>query len=97
MAEIKYHLTYPSRAELENATNGLGAHSGNVIAVIGGLEQGRNSWTVQAIAPITNERNSEVKRAKISLIYLTDYSRAISEAKAREIHPRLFRAVDKSK
>ena len=94
---MKYHLTYPSQEELENATKGLGAHSGNVIAIINKLDDGPQGLSVYAWAPISNEPNAKVKRAKISLIYLSDYCRPINEQEARNIHPRLFKELDARK
>ena len=96
MGEMKYYLTYPSRKDLENAVEDLGNHSGNVIAVYAGPTPGPQGLSMSAWVPTRNEANSAVKRGKISLIYLTDYCRAISERDARAIHPRLFAVTDEN-
>jgi len=90
MSELKYYLTYPDRRSLEDARDDLGNHSGNVIAVYAGPIAGAQGLSMFAWVPTRNEANSAVTRGKISLIYLTDYCRAISERDARSIHPRLF-------
>lgn len=95
MGEMKYYLTYPDRKALEDARADLGNHSGNVIAVYAGPTPGAQSLSMLAWVPTRNEANSAVTRGKISLIYLTDYCRAISERDARSIHPRLFAAMAK--
>ena len=90
MGNLKFYLTYPSRAELEAASCSLGNHSGNVIATFAGPIQGEQGLSLAAWIPTQNKPNSEVRKAKISMIYLLDYCRAISERDARAIHPRLF-------
>ena len=93
MGEMKFYLTYPSRQDLEEARDDLGNHSGNVIAVYAGPTPGAQSLSMLAWVPTRNDANSAVTRGKISLIYLTDYCRLISERDARSIHPRLFAAT----
>lgn len=90
MGEMKFYLTYPSRQDLEEAREDLGNHSGNVIATFAGPIQGAQGLSLAAWVPKQNKPNSEVIKAKISMIYLLDYCRAISERDARAIHPRLF-------
>ena len=93
MAYMKFYLTYPSRKDLEDARHDLGNHSGNIIATFAGPIAGDQGLSLAAWVPTQNKPNSEVRKAKISMIYLLDYTRAISEAEAREIHPKLFRAI----
>ena len=93
MSNLKFYLTYPSRKDLEAARHDLGNHSGNVIATFAGPIAGDQGLSLAAWVPTQNKPNSEVKKARISMIYLLDYSRAISEAEARVIHPQLFRTL----
>ncbi len=93
MGDLKYYLVYPDRKSLEDARDSLGNHSGNVIAVYAGPAAGQNGLSMFAWVPTRKHANAEVVRGKISLIYLIDYCRAISEAEARAIHPKLFQAI----
>lgn len=95
MIFLKFYLTYPDRAALEAAVDDLGNHSGNVIAAYGGPVVGQQGLSLGAWVPTRNKPNSEVSRGKISLIYLVDYCRAISESDARRIHPQLFYELNK--
>lgn len=90
MSNLKFYLTYPSRKALEDARDDFGEHSGNVIATYAGPVQGDQGLSLHAWVPTQNKPNSEVIKAKISMIYLLDYCRAINERDARIIHPRLF-------
>ena len=94
MSTMNFYLTYPSRKDLEAASFDLGNHSGNVIATFAGPIQGAQGLSLAAWVPTQNKPNSEVTKAKISMIYLLNYTRAISETDARAIHPKLFRTLD---
>lgn len=93
MDYMRFYLTYPSRKDLEAAIDSLGNHSGNVIATFAGSIQGAQGLSLAAWVPTQNKPNSEVTKAKISMIYLLDRCRAIGEPQARAIHPNLFRAI----
>ena len=93
MDYMRFYLTYPDRWSLEDARFDLGNHSGNVIATYGGPIAGPQGISLAAWVPTKNYANSEVTKAKISVIYLLDRCRAIGEPQARAIHPNLFRAI----
>lgn len=96
MAHFNFHLVYPSRPALEAARDDLGEHAGNVIAVCGGPTNGAQGLCLPAWMPDSNAPNSDVIQAKVSMLYLINYCRAISEQDARAIHPRLFQAIQNS-
>lgn len=96
MDQMRYFLSYPNRSALEAAVEDYGNHAGNVIAVYAGPTNGAQGLCMSAWMPDSNKPNSDVIRAKVSMLYLISYCRAISEQDARFIHPRLFKAMQNS-
>jgi len=72
-----------------------GNHSGNVIATFEGTEYvGRSGPQVDALAAIQDKPNCPVAGTTVSLEYISERAKRISEAQAREIHPALFTRLD---
>jgi len=96
MKGIRFYLEYPNAAEKRKATRAeLGNHSGNVIAVFEGTEAiGSNGPQVDALAALFNRPNSPVMGSAVSLEFIQEKTKRISEAQAREIHPELFIRLD---
>lgn len=74
--------------------------SGNVVAVSTNLRgfpeyhRGTDEWNVDAIGAVGFEPNSAVASTNVSREWLRENTKRISEAKAREIHPNLFKYLD---
>lgn len=96
MKGIRFYLEYPSAAEKRKATRAeLGNHSGNVIAAFEGTEAvGRSGPQVDALAAIQDYPNCPVAGTTVSLDYIEERAKRISEAQAREIHPEMFIRLD---
>ncbi len=96
MKGIRFYLEYPSAAEKRKATRqALGNHSGNVIATFEGTEAvGRQGLQVDALAALQDVPNCPVAGTVVSLDYIQERGKRISEAQARKIHPELFIRLD---
>lgn len=97
MRGVKFYLEYPNSKEKRKATRkDLGNHSGNVIAI---LENGTYISGGQAvkdgIAAVYDWPDSPPASTGVSLEYLRERAKRISEKTAREIHPQLFEWLDR--
>jgi hypothetical protein len=97
MNGISFYLEYPNSREKRKATRkALGNHSGNVIAI---LENGTYISGGQAvkdgIAAVYDWPNSPPASTGVSLEFLRERCKRISEATARAIHPQLFEWLDR--
>jgi hypothetical protein len=102
MKGVRFYLEYPNKKEKRNATRKeLGNHSGNVIAVLVDnviVHPDGNGvhWLsgYDAMAGLFDKPNSPVASSVVGLDYLDERCKWISEEKAREIHPELFKRLD---
>ena len=96
MKGIRFYLEYPSAAEKRKATRqALGNHTGTVIAAFEGTEMvGRNGPQVDALAAIQDHPNAQVAGSAVSMEFIREKCKRISEGQAREIHPALFARLD---
>ena len=96
MKGIRFYLEYPNQAEKRKATRGnLGNHEGNVIATLDGTEViTKHGPQVDALAALFDRPDSPVAGTAVSVEYLQERGKRISEAQARKIHPELFRRLD---
>lgn len=96
MKGIRFYLEYPNQAEKRKATRAdLGNHSGHVIATFEGTEAiGTHGPQVDALTAIFDRPDSPVAGSAVSLEYIRERGKRISEAQARRIHPELFRRLD---
>jgi hypothetical protein len=93
MLGYKFYLEYPNNKEKRNGTRKvLSNHSGTIIAVIddtlrvGGMQD--------AICALQEIPNSPTCLSGVSLSYLAEKCKRVSEAQARDIHPILFKRLD---
>ena len=108
MLGINFYLDYPNKTEKHKGTRkDPGNHSGNVVAVMTRYERGKWSnfpdWISYGSGPIAAAigallfvPNSPVCSTSVSMGYLDDRCKRISEKMAREIHPMLFTYLDQS-
>ena len=105
MKGVRFYLEYPDKTEKNKATRkNLGDnHMGNVIAVLYEntyptvrWENGKklSTWNYDAIAGLFRKQNSPVATTGVNPTYLWECCMRISEEKAREIHPELFKILD---
>jgi hypothetical protein len=96
MKAIRFYLEYPTAADKRTATRAeLGNHTGNVIATFDGTEAVTSQGPqVDALAAIFDRPNSPVAGTAVSLEYIRERAKRISEAQARQIHPELFNRLD---
>lgn len=97
MKGVKFYLEYPNRQEKRKATRAnLGNHEGNVIAVLDNdyFIDAQGDPTAEAIAGFLSTKDSPVMTTGVSLDYLRERCKRISEATARKIHPELFIRLD---
>jgi hypothetical protein len=96
MKGIRFYLEYPNAAEKRKATRDqLGNHSGLVIAAFEGTEMiGRSGPQIDALSGLSDRPNAPAASGAVSLDYLRERTKRISEAQARKIHPELFRRLD---
>lgn len=96
MKGIRFYLEYPNQAEKRKATRAdLGNHSGIVIATLEGTEQvTKDGPVIDALSGLSDRPNAPVAGGVVSLEYLRERAKRISEGQAREIHPELFRRLD---
>ena len=96
MKGIRFYLEYPSAKDKRKATRkALGNHTGNVIATLEGTEMvGRFGPQIDALVGVFYTEDSPVATSAVSYEYLRERCKRISEAKAREIHPELFKRLD---
>ena len=83
--------------ELENKGKEAETSEGNVVAVM--LNDNSHARLVtgavdEAMVALFDKPNSPVCSGSVSWGYLRENCKRISEAKAREIHPRLFERLD---
>jgi len=96
MNGVRFYLEYPNSAEKRKATRKrLGNHSGNVIAVLdNGIYFSGKQAVKDGIAAVYDWPNSPPASTAVSLEFLQERCKRISEATAREIHPELFKWLD---
>jgi len=96
MKGYTFYLEYPSQAEKRKATRKHpGNHSGNVIATFGTWFTGGSSGAmIECVSAVYEWPNSAVCSSSVSISYIRERCKRISEAQAREIHPRLFDYLD---
>lgn len=96
MNGIRFYLEYPTNADKRKATRkALGNHSGNVIAVLdNGIYFSGGEAVEDSIAGVYAWPNSPAAGTGVSLGYLRERCKRISEATARTIHPELFKYLD---
>lgn len=97
MRGVRFYLEYPNSTEKRRATRkALGNHSGNVIAVLdNGTYISGGQAVVDGIAGVYDWPDSPPASTGVSLEYLRERAKRISEATAREIHPELFKWLDR--
>ena len=80
--------------EFKNKRNGVS--EGTVIAafVCNGTYQSEGEICYEGLVGVYPYSNSPVASSSIGLWYLRKHCKRISEAKAREIHPRMFERLD---
>jgi len=96
MKGVKFYLEYPNKREKRKATRkDLGNHSGNVIAILdNGIYFSGGQPVKDGIAAVYDWPDSPPAGTGVSLEYLQERAKRISEATAREIHPQLFEWLD---
>lgn len=96
MRGVKFYLEYPNNKEKRKATRKeLGNHSGNVIAILeNGIYFSGGQAVEDGIAAVYAWPNSPPGSTGVSLDYLRERAKRISEASARAIHPQLFEWLD---
>lgn len=107
MKGLKFYLEYESKAKKRKGTRKEpGDHAGNVVAVTvkdDGPGHGHSfpDWrfsgddiVADSFGAIFDQPNSDVASTSISRGYMLEKCKHISEAQAREIHPRLFAYLD---
>ena len=96
MRGVKFYLEYPDSTEKRKATRkALGNHSGNVIAVLdNGLFISGGQVVTDGIAGVYDWPDSPPASTGVSLEYLRERTKRVSEATARTIHPELFKWLD---
>jgi len=96
MKFVKFYLEYPNNAEKRRATRkDLGNHAGNVIAVLdNGTYISGGEPVGDSLSAVFFRPNSPVATGGVSLAYLRERAKRISEKQAREIHPELFLRLD---
>ena len=98
MKGVRFYLEFPSTYAKRRG----GPHKGTVLAVEvhepGGMPRWRlgttSSMTVDCLGGIFDKPDSSVTPTDADQGYLASYCKRISEQKAREIHPRLFKYLD---
>jgi len=86
--------------ELDNKNRKAEMSKGNVVAVL--LQENGRGWsplyapdgTMEAIGAAYYHKNSPVASTGVSMGYLRDACRRVTEKRAREIHPLLFEYLD---
>lgn len=96
MKGIRFYLEYPSAADKRKATRPeLGNHSGLVIAILEGTEQvTKDGPIIDALSGLSERPDAPVMGGAVSLEYLRERTKRISEQQARIIHPELFKRLD---
>jgi hypothetical protein len=96
MKGVKFYLEYPSNADKRKATRtNLGNHEGNVIAILdNGIYISGGEPVGDGLGAVFYIPNSPVAGTGVSLAYLRERAKRISEKQAREIHPELFTRLD---
>lgn len=95
MKDVRFYLEHATPRDKRK-----GIHSGNVAAIL------YNSWYIHAgveyfkvydsIAALMDTPNSPVCSTNVHDQWLRENCKRISEAKAREIHPELFKYLDQT-
>lgn len=68
--------------------------AGNVVACYGDIFRSAGAYQREAIGGVYHHPNSAVAGTSVTLDYLTEQCKRISEEKARKIHPALFARLD---
>lgn len=94
-----FYLEFPTAKAKRKATRkNLTGHSGNCIAVtsdrIERIEQWRVNGCYPAFSPVYDHANSPCCFGSVSPEWLLSNCKRISEAQAREIHPKLFHRIE---
>ena len=94
-----FYLEFPTAKAKRKATRkNLTGHKGNCIAVIFDraeqLEQWRVNKCYQAFSAVQDLPNNPCCFTQVSPNYLAERCKRISEAQAREIHPKLFHRIE---
>lgn len=90
MKDVRFYKEYDSKSD-KRRDNG----NGNVLAVFpenSFISQGE--YLVEGIGAVYYQPDSPVCSTSVSWKYLREQTKRISEAKAREIHPELFKYLD---
>ena len=93
MKEFRFYLDHASAHDKRN-----GKHEGNVTAVV--VSNGTypayptGEACYDGIGAIFNTPGSDVASTGVSVQWLRENGKRISEAEARKIHPRLFQYLD---
>ena len=62
--------------------------------VLNGIYWSSGTWCYEAVAGLFDQPNSPVAGTGVAIDYLRGRCKRVSEAKARMIHPALFRRLD---
>jgi len=95
----RYYLEYPTNKDKRQGTRkNPGNHSGNCLAIPLD-ENGRPYWipgglTMDCYGAVYMWKNSDCAGTSAHVDYLREKCKRISEAQAREIHPRLFNYLE---
>jgi hypothetical protein len=99
MKDYRFYLEYKDAKEKRKGTRkNLGNHSGNCIAIP--LENGRPYYYgnkfefMDAFGGVLDYPNSDVCNTGCYCEYLRERCKRISEAQARQIHPKLFNYLE---
>jgi hypothetical protein len=102
MKGYRFYAEYSDKTE-KNKTRLEGEHDGNVVAIM--LDKdGRpishmreHGIVYECIAAVHHHKNSGVAGTFVGREYKQNKLKRISEEKAREIHPRLFKWIEEAK
>ena len=96
MKGVTFYLEYPNKTAKKNSTkkDNYPNNSGNVIAVFSDDEGNRfylpDNQSVECACGLWERPNSPVCGSSVSLEYLSERCKRISEAVAKQIHPKMF-------
>jgi hypothetical protein len=85
---IRFYLEFTDKSKVESG--------GNVVAVLAlnGAYWSSGKLCYEAIAALFEQSDSPVAGTGVALEYLRQRCRRVSEARARAIHPALFKRLD---
>jgi hypothetical protein len=91
MKGIRFFLEYPNKTEKNKATvKNLGAHLGNVIAVLLGKEHTNPDGCQECISALYFHPNSDTCLGAVDKQYLRERCKRIPERLVKDIHPNLW-------